>query len=355
MGNAMTAHQMRQALYAHFMGRYAVVFEVAARPEGSLREKLQAAATTDEIDDIRDNHKIRRIDALLVRRVPKREPTAAQRAAQWRDEFEAQRRERAAKAGEPEPEPLFQVDKPRPRPGAVDRGDDGGLERLALEIKVTRGDFFQDVRHPEKQAPWRELAERHAYAVPDGLVRLEEVPRESGLLIVSDRTGVKWARTAPRSQTARPLPVANQLDAFYRWARAEARALGLDSAGRREDGDPETMRVELARLRHEVELLEGRIDRAEERAEMWKRRYAVLDPPACLTCGKPIRPARKATTNGYLRWEHSPADEGMCVVLRTARAMEAEEAKPPNRRYGLYVPGPEPAHPDDQPAEVTAA
>jgi hypothetical protein len=349
MADTLTAHKVRQALYAHFMGKWAVLFEVTARPEGRLRDALEAVPVgdADAIRAVYDSHRNRRIDALLVRRAPKRKPTATQLAADWRRDFEAQRRQRAADAGGPEPVPLFDVS--RPAQPTVDRGDDGGLERLALEIKVSRGDFLRDVRRPEKQAPWRELAERHAYVVPAGLVTLSEVPGDSGLLEVSDRLVVTWARRVPRCVSARPLPIANQLDAFFRCARAEALALGLDHDGRHEDGNPEAMRVELARLRHEVELLEGRVGRAADAAEVWRRRYAALDPPACATCGKPIRPARRmhASLSGYLHWEHAPADEESCKILRTARAVHDEEAKPPSRRYGLYVPGPEPRYPDD--------
>jgi hypothetical protein len=53
----------------------------------------------------------------------------------------------------------------------------GPVELLAVEIKVTRADFLADVRDPHKQARWRDLTHRMAYAVPEGLVKADEVPR----------------------------------------------------------------------------------------------------------------------------------------------------------------------------------
>jgi hypothetical protein len=58
----------------------------------------------------------------------------------------------------------------------------GPVERIAIEIKCSRSDYLSDVRNPEKQAPWRRLANWHAFAAPAGLIRPDEVPQGSGLL-----------------------------------------------------------------------------------------------------------------------------------------------------------------------------
>ncbi len=325
MAERMTADDVRRAVWSHFSDRYAVVFEVASAGDERWRGTGQ-----------------RRIDALLVRRSPLKKPSTAQLTA----ELEARR---AARLAAPEPDGLF----PAPTPAVavpVPAGDDGEVDRLALEIKVSRGDFLQDVRNPEKQAPWRGLAHRHAYVVPEGLVQVGEVPTDSGLIVVRDRGSwrtCEWVRKAPRAEIARPLPTAVVLDAFYRWARAEASAKGY--SGNTRDDDPEAMRLELKRLRHQVELLEAGVERAKEATAAWKRRYAAVDPPPCSTCGQPLRPARRRINDadGYLRWEHPAAVEAECKTERHRRALAAHLLKPEEQRWGFHVYGPEPAYPGD--------
>jgi hypothetical protein len=324
-----TAKDVRRAVYHHFMPRWAVVFEVTAADDSTWRGGRQ-----------------RRIDALLVRRSPRLPTPQQQQLAAYRAAYEARRADTAAPA---EVQPAGPFDIPAPAspqpPSPPQPADDGGLERLALEIKVSRADFLQDVRQPEKQASWRELAHRHAYVVPKGLVRVDEVPAASGLLEVG--AACTWARRAPRTDAARPLPTAIVLDAFYRWARAEALAKGIDSGGRT---DEDAVRAELARLRRENEALDGQVERLRETTEAWKRRYAALDPPPCSTCGKPLRPARRQSALGYLTWEHAAADALPCEVLRTARAMEAK-----GEAFNRWdVLSPEPAYPDDECAAVPA-
>lgn len=331
MVDRMTADQVRRAIWGHFADRYAVVFEVASAGDERWRGGHQ-----------------RRIDALLVRRSPLKKPTPAQLAAEW------QARRAAALTAPPAPEPdgLFPAPATAAAPAPVPEGDDGDVDRLALEIKVSRGDFLQDIRCPEKQAPWRELAHRHAYVVPAGMVQVSEVPADSGLLVVHDRGGTfghycEWVRRAPRAQAARPLPTAIVLDAFYRWARAEASAKGYSGPAR--DDDPEAMRQELKRLRHQVELLEASVERAKTATAAWRRRYAVLDPPPCATCGQPLRPMRRGINDadGYLRWEHPAAVEAACKTERHRRALAAHLLKPEGERWGFFVYGPEPAYPGD--------
>lgn len=326
----MTARQVQQHLFRHFTPKWAVLFEVTARVEGSLGEAL-AAAGTDGAREVLAAHRDRRIDALLVRRAPKRAPAAPPRPVPVQVEGEG----------------LFAAPPPRAaRP--ADGGDNGGLERLAIEVKVSRADFFSDVRDPHKQAPWRELADRHTYAVPKGLVRLEEVPAGSGLIEVSPAGLVVWARRAPRVGAVRPLPLENLLDAFYRAARAEARARGLDHTGGDADRDEQSLRAELARLRHDLELRQGRLERAEGAAELWRRRFAALEPPPCATCGSPLRPARQRLIEygELLEWEHERGQEEVCHPLR-ASTPERERQRREEYRHALWVPGPRPVYPGD--------
>src|SRR4051812_36233105 len=95
--------------------------------------------------------------------------------------------------------------------------DHGHFERLALEIKCSRGDFLSDVRDPGKQAPRRALTHAHAYVAPAGLIAPHEVPEGSGLMEVHimrfQRAGwqtpvLRWVVHPPANQ---PGPVPDRL------------------------------------------------------------------------------------------------------------------------------------------------
>lgn len=330
-----TAAEIKRALYSHFADRYAVVFEATAR-------SWEGAAST------------RRIDALLVRRAPA-DKTAAKR------NVTAAAGVLAAGLGAE----FIGGDSLFPVPAAPEPGDNGGLERTALEIKVTRQDFLNDVRNPDKQAPWRELSNRHAYVVPAGLVGVSEVPRESGLLVVTDqgdgRCSVEWARRAPKSAAARPLTIGQQLDAFYRWSRAEAAAMGFTGPGRGQD--VETVRLENDRLRKALELAENLAERRSEKIGQLQTRIAAFEPLACSTCGRPLRPARPRKARTDTAWEHVAADEVECLALRTAvaQAEHDQAVAEAEVRYGkdgrsatwmrersLYIYPPLPVYPGDE-------
>lgn len=333
MADKMTAHAVRCALWRHFTPRWAVVFEVTARTSriGELADVIPA-----------EQDRERRIDALLVRRAS-RPVTAAQRRELWNAMIaqRAREREEAEAAGT---RPLFPAPAPPLGPPA-ETAANGGIERLAIEIKVSRGDFLADVKDPSKQQPWRVLAERHAYCTPAGMISRDEVPAGSGLLEISPGGTASWVRKAPRSTTPAPLPLDIQLDAFYRWARAEARTRGIDYDGRRDGDDVEALRAELARLRAQADLMERQRDRDLNAIAVWKARYGQCAPPPCGTCGRPLRPDRKGMGYGIANWVHAPTDELACHPLRLAASKT------------IYISPPEPAASWDdagEPAEVGA-
>ncbi len=348
----VTADMMRRALYRHFSDRWAVLFEVEARAdpvdpdvyERYLRREitwLEMRAT---------QRQARRIDALLVRRSGTLNgrhvrPLPA-RVAQLVP---------APPADRPVPDGLFDLPAPTPATpaGPVDPGDDGGIDRFAVEIKVTRADFLHDVANPDKQAPWRDLAHRHAYAVPAGLVNPREVPAGSGLIAVTFRDGeshCKFARNAPRAHTASPLPLTNVLDLAWRLSRAEALTRGVvnpvyDVAG----DDVEAMRARLRDLEHKLGLATNEAERQRGRADRWRKRYGACVSPPCSVCAKPLRPTRADRSKWdrrYAEWDHlTEEDHVLCLAVRTARTMEAECAA--GRTFdGYMVPTPEPAEPE---------
>jgi len=71
----------------------------------------------------------------------------------------------------------------------------------AIEIKVSRSDFFRDTE--EKRQTWKKHTHRFIYATPQGLVNIEEIPEgcgwweitPTGMIIVSKRAKVNKDRT----------------------------------------------------------------------------------------------------------------------------------------------------------------
>lgn len=232
------------------------------------------------------------------------------------------------------------------------RAAGGGIERLAIEVKVTRQDFLNDVRNPDKQEPWRRLAHRHAYAVPEGLVAPVEVPAGSGLLVVTDRrpglSNVAWAVRAKRPAGHDPgaLPLSIVMDGFYRAGRAEAKVKGHGTAGDGADLDEEDLRAELVRLRAENGRLKDQVVREKEQTARWQQAFAAQGFPACATCGRPLRLPRRKTYRSET-WEHvETIDQAGCDLLRRAAAIAANNERAGNRRMDeeyLYVHGPVPA------------
>lgn len=177
----MRAEDVRRALYRHYAHRYAVLYEVSTEAEGVAAyragvDEYVASGATSALPPYPVAF-TRRIDALLV----------------------------------------------------------SPSERIAIEIKVSRSDFLADVRSPEKQAPWRALAHRHAFACPEGLIRPDEVPDGSGLLYVTPgRTRENgwrlayWARRAPKGNRPIDLPPRTLLTLLRRCSYLEARARGYE-------------------------------------------------------------------------------------------------------------------------------
>jgi hypothetical protein len=192
------------------------------------------------------------------------------------------------------------------------------LERFAIEVKVSRSDFLADVRNPDKQAPWRRLAHRHAYAVPAGLVTPQELPAGSGLLVVDRAWDETWrvrtARRCPGGNDPGDVPLTLILDACYRASRdgAALRGYTWNSPG----DDPQELRARVKHLERELEKTRGRADREATKRRDWQRRYALHEPPACATCGNPLHPGRGRWAT---EWVHRDPDQAAaCEQLRKA-------------------------------------
>ena len=70
----------------------------------------------------------------------------------------------------------------------------------AYEIKVSRSDFLHEVSRPEKRAMALRYSNRYWFAAPRGLIAVEELPDEAGLLEVLPSGVARVAKQAPRRE-----------------------------------------------------------------------------------------------------------------------------------------------------------
>ena len=120
-----------------------------------------------------------------------------------------------------------------------------GIERLAIDVVVSRSTFLAAVHDPTRLERRHSLAHRHAFAVPAGLVDPWAVPLGSGLIEVQRPAGqrahvgvVGWTVDAPGAGDPGPLPDATVLDLLGRLALLDARSRHLlDPSRKRTDLD----------------------------------------------------------------------------------------------------------------------
>lgn len=96
----------------------------------------------------------------------------------------------------------------RPRPTHTRRIDAlmfDGPQRTAIEIKVSRADVKRESW--QKVAPWLEVTHRYIYAVPAGLIEMNEVPHyQAGLWWIHDDGKVEVRRKAQVRKYPEQLP-----------------------------------------------------------------------------------------------------------------------------------------------------
>lgn len=78
------------------------------------------------------------------------------------------------------------------------------LERIAIEIKISRGDFLNEIKKPKKRLKALRYSNKFYFATPEGLIQASELPPEAGLLEVRDNGSVWEAQPAPFRETFPP-------------------------------------------------------------------------------------------------------------------------------------------------------
>lgn len=69
--------------------------------------------------------------------------------------------------------------------------------RIAFEIKVSRQDFLNEIKAPEKRATALKLSNQFYFVTPVGLVKDHEIPDDCGLMEVSETGSVRVKIKAP--------------------------------------------------------------------------------------------------------------------------------------------------------------
>lgn len=210
----------------------------------------------------------------------------------------------------------------------------GHHELLAIEVKVTRADFLQDVRRPEKQAAWKRTAHRHAYAVPKGLVGKDEVPEECGLLEV-DGAGrvaqVSWVKRAPYTPTDPAIPswLVTTLALRLGWAEGQAKGYsGVTTYDPRGEDTVESLRTRLRAAQQAAERAESKAMQLRSQRDLWKAAFAAAGGLPCEFCGQPIKPGRPGRGGTFDKWVHVKTVDGeVCEVTREARARDEAQAR----------------------------
>jgi len=85
----------------------------------------------------------------------------------------------------------------------IDDTPSKGLRRTAYEIKVSRSDFLAEVRNPVKRRFAVSMSNEFYFIAPPGIIGIEEVPLECGLIEV-DGNDWEYVVKAPWRDSARP-------------------------------------------------------------------------------------------------------------------------------------------------------
>lgn len=83
-----------------------------------------------------------------------------------------------------------------------------GFLKIAFEIKISRNDFLNELKHPEKRWLAQMYSHQFYYVAPKGIIDWKELPGGCGVIQVLEKDGKLELRTAYSAETkdASPLP-----------------------------------------------------------------------------------------------------------------------------------------------------
>lgn len=210
------------------------------------------------------------------------------------------------------------------------------FERIAVEIKVARGDFLRETAG--KRGAWQALAHRFAYCTPTGLLAPQEIPDDCWLIEIDEHpcahaahapTRVHWNRKVKGARRAAP-PLPTELSVFF--ARQASRAQETLRAGEGSAAAALTERA-LTKAQERIRVLESREESNRARVSEALALIAPLGRQVCADCGEPIRAFVPA---GYrsAEWRHRTTElDNTCLQRRLAARDERDAAAGYGRFY----------------------
>lgn len=140
-----------------------------------------------------------------------------------------------------------------------------GLRRVAVEIKVSRGDFFRELDNPAKREHFEAIAHEFYFAAPSGLIKPSELPEGIGLLEATEKT----LRQKVRAKQTKPEPIDDhQLATILRAAATERENVRRSVAGFAEFQGRTITLDDLRQLAEKWNILNDFRIRSEIRAEV---------------------------------------------------------------------------------------
>lgn len=79
-----------------------------------------------------------------------------------------------------------------------------GINKFVFEIKITRSDFINEMKKPDKREFGLSISNFFYFATPEGLINKDEIPIEAGLIEVSEDGSVEIVIDAPFRETLPP-------------------------------------------------------------------------------------------------------------------------------------------------------
>jgi hypothetical protein len=67
-----------------------------------------------------------------------------------------------------------------------------GMKRVCYEVKVSRADFFGELRQPVKRRMGMRYSNEFYFVTPGGLVNCDEIPVDCGLIEAGEATPAEW-------------------------------------------------------------------------------------------------------------------------------------------------------------------
>lgn len=130
-----------------------------------------------------------------------------------------------------------------------------GRRRIAYEVKVSRGDFLNELRHPEKRQNALDLSHQFYFACPIQMIAPTEVPEETGLVWV-DGKRVTIAKRAPIRKKPRAF-TEDEIIYLARWGLYKEGIQDLHQKNVRLKGELAVRKQQVDALSYDIERLEA--------------------------------------------------------------------------------------------------